>query len=284
MNEKKKAQFDQIRRLAVEHGVEIVAHFFQREEVKAVADFVGGAQEVVARAVRSEASAVMVCGASFMIADIERQGISGSLLVPRRDLACPLAEAVTLEEVLEAERLYPDALVAADIKVSPEIRARADLIISPAAAAEQLAQTDGRQLIVLPGPQLADRAGYGGQVVNRWAKAVCRVQEQAMPTELEAAQQEHPEAMTAVHYLTRQEIQTRADFVGDSAAIRHYCAETGGREFIIVAETGLAEYLAEIMPEKIFFQTEAEIFCPNMKLTTLKTMVTSLEQYASGKD
>ena len=281
MNEKKKAQFEQVRCLAAEHKVEILAHFFQREEVKAAADFVGGAEEVVTRAVQSQAPAVMVCGASFMIADIERRGVKGALLVPRCDLSCPLAEAVTPEEVLAAKRLYPEALIVADIKVNPEILAAADLVITPATAAEQLAATEGRQLIALPGPQVVDWAGYGGQVVNRWAKAVCRVQELALPEELAAARKEHPAAIVVAHYLTRPEIQANADFTGDSAAIRRYCAESNCQEFIVVTETGLAEYLSSAMPDKTFYETEAEIFCPNMKLTTLKTMAARLEQYAS---
>ena len=279
LNEKKKAQLERVKELAAQGGVEILAHFFQRDEVKAAADFVGGAQEVVRRAVTSRAPAVMVCGASYMAVEIERRRPQARLLAPRTDLSCPLAEAVSLAEVIEAKKLHPEALVAADIKVAPEIRALADLEISPATVKEVLARTEGRELIVLPGPQLADWAGYGGQVVNRWTKAVCQVHELALPEELAAAQAEHPAAKVAVHVLCRPELLAMADFVGDSADIYQFCAESGAQEFIVVSEAGLAEFMTSSLPGKTFFETEAEIFCPNMKLTNLRSMITRLEQY-----
>ena len=280
MNEKKRAQLQRVKELAAQGGVEILAHFFQRDEVKAAADFVGGAQQVVDRAISSRSRAIMVCGASYMAVEIERRQPRAKLLVPRTDLSCPLAEAVSLAEVEEARRIHPGALVVTDVKVSPEIRAIADLEISPATVKNILAATEGRELIVLPGPQLADWAGFGGQVVHRWPKAVCQVHELARPEELAAARAEHPQAEAAVHLLSLPELWPMADFVGDSAGIYRFCAESRASEFIIVSEAGLAEFLTSSLSGKTFYETEAEIFCPNMKLTNLKSMVARLEQYA----
>lgn len=279
MNEKKKAQFQRVKELAGAGEVEILAHFYQRAEVKAAADFVGGAHEVIARALDSRARAVMVCGASFMTVEINRLGLKIPLLTPRQDLSCPLAEAVSRAEVLAAKAEFPQALVVVDIKVSPEIRAFADLEISPATARRDLAATAGQDLIVLPGAHLADWAGFGGQVVKRWPGAICQVHELALLEDLDQARAEHPDALVAVNMLCRPELQAGADFVGDSAGLRQFCVESTGREFIIVSEAGLAEYLTETTPNKRFYETEAEIFCPNMKLTTLKSMIERLEKH-----
>lgn len=277
MNEKKKAQFQRVRELAEAEEVEILAHFYQRAEVKAAADFVGGAHELISRAMDSRAAAVMVCGASFMTAEINRRGLKIPLLTPRRDLSCPLAEAVSREEVLAAKNEFPQALVVVDIKVPPEIRTLADLEISPATARLELAAA-GRELIVLPGTHLADWAGFNGQVVKRWPRAICQVHELALLEDLEQARAEHPQAAVAVNLLCRPELRAEADFVGDSAGLRQFCAESPSSEFIIVSEAGLAEYLTDTLPDKRFYETEAEIFCPNMKLTTLKSMVECLEK------
>ena len=282
MNDKKKAQFDQVRRLAAELGVEIVAHFYQRAEVKAAADFVGGASEVVERAAGSRARAVMLCGASFMGLEAQRLGLKAELLLPRDDLSCPLAEKISLEELQEARKQHPEALVLADMKVPEILRAKADLIISPSTVKERLAELRDRDFIVLPGAQLLDWAGLGQQVVQRWPQAVCQVHELALPEELAAVKDEHPEAKVAVNFLCRPELWPMADFIGDSAGIRDFCARESGPEFIIISEAGLAEYLAEILPEKVFFESEAEIFCPNMKLTTLKTMLARLEAFGAA--
>lgn len=277
---KKAAQLAEVRRLATELGVEILAHYFQRAEVKAAADLVGGAPEVIKRALTSTAPKIMLCGASYMTAELQRLGLAERLLIPRSDLSCPLAEAVTAEMLLKAKARHPQALIVADIKASPELRALADLEISPATVHEVLKASGNKPLIALPGPQLIDWAGFSSQVVERWPQALCQVHEQASLEDLTRAMAEHPQAKVLVHLLCRPQLHPLADFIGDSAGIGRYCAESPHSEFIIVCEAGMAEFLSAHWPEKFFYETETEIFCANMKLTTLKTMLNRLEEYA----
>jgi quinolinate synthase len=46
---------------------------------------------------------------------------------------------------------------------------------------------------------------------------------------------------------------------------------------LVVAESGLVESLAEAFPESRFFETEVEVFCPNMKLVNIKDVLAALE-------
>ena len=267
----------EIRDLAASRGVDILAHFYQRAEIKAVADFVGGSYEVVERALAAgPGRRVLVCGASFMVEAVLAGRPRAEIWTPRTDLACPLADAVSPEEVREARRRFPRALVVVDMKARPEIRALADLEISPATAAEKLTRLGGAPLLALPGPHLVDWAGFGAQVAWRWPRAVCQVHELATADDLAEARAGHPGAPVAVNMLCRPELRAAADFVGDSAALSRFCAESRARDFIIVSEAGLAEFLASARPEKNFYETEAEMFCPNMKLTNLKTVIDRL--------
>lgn len=277
MNEKKKNQMAEVRDLAGRLGVEILAHFYQRAEIKAVADFVGGSYEVAERALAAgPGRRVLVCGASFMVEAVLAGGPRAEIWTPRTDLACPLASAVGPEEVSEARRRFPQALVVVDMKARPEIRALADLEISPATAAETLARLGGAPVLALPGPQLVDWAGFGAQVAWRWPRAVCQVHELATAEDLAEARARRPGAPALVNLLCRPEVRAAADFVGDSAGLSRFCAESRARDFIIVSEAGLAEFLAAARPEKNFYETEAEIFCPNMKLTNLKAVIDRL--------
>ena len=277
LNAKKRAQLAEVRALAKSRGVEILAHFYQRAEIKAAADFVGGSYEVVEKALAAGPGArIMVCGASFMTEAIMAGKLRAELLVPRADLACPLAEAVSPEEVKEVKGRFPQARVVVDLKARPEIRALADLEISPATALKELIRLGGVQLLALPGPQLVDWAGFGAQVAWRWPRAVCEVHELATFDDVVAAKDSRPGALTAVNLLCRPEVQAVADFVGDSAGINRFCGEARNLDFIIVSEAGLAEFLTAAHPDKNFFETEAEIFCPNMKLTNLKAVIDCL--------
>jgi len=267
----------EVRALAGRHGVEILAHFYQRAEIKAIADFVGGSYEVVEKALAAGSGRrLMVCGASFMIEAIFAGRPRAEIWTPRTDLACPLAEAVGPEEVREARRRFPRAVVVVDLKARPEIRALADLEISPATAAEELARLGGAPILALPGPQLADWAGFGAQVAWRWPRAVCQVHELATAADLAEARDRHPGALVAVNLLCRPEVRAGADFVGDSAGLSLFCTRSETRDFIVVSEAGLAEHLTAARPDKNFYETEAEIFCPNMKLTNLKAVLDRL--------
>jgi quinolinate synthase len=124
---------------------------------------------------------------------------------------------------------------------------------------------------------LVDWAGFGAQVVWRWPRAVCQVHELATAEDLAQARGLHPGATVAVNLLGRPEVRAAADFVGDSAGISRFCSESRARDFIIVSEAGLAEFLTLARPEKNFYETEAEIFCPNMKLTNLKAVIDRLK-------
>jgi quinolinate synthase len=224
----------------------------------------------------------MICGASFMLEAVQAGRPRAEILTPRTDLSCPLAEAVSPEEVREARRCFPQARVVVDLKARPEIRLMSDLEISPATAAEQLAKLDGAPVLALPGPHLVDWAGFGAQVAWRWPQAVCQVHELATAADLTEARDRHPGALVAVNLLCRPELRAAADFVGDSAGLYRFCTESPARDFIIVSEAGLAEFLALARPDKNFYETEAEIFCPNMKLTNLKAVIDCLKALEEG--
>ncbi|MGL4208021.1 MAG: quinolinate synthase NadA [Candidatus Adiutrix sp.] len=281
MDIKKQNQIQLIREMAKTHQVEILAHIYQRAEIRAAADFVGGSEQIIKEAINSQSLHVLVCGAVFITDEIRTRRPNLNLIIPRGDLSCPLASAVTLNEALKAKKNHPDALLVVDLKATPDIKALADLTISAQTAHEKLAQTKGQKLIMLPGPYWADWAGVGHQVINRWPKAVCQVHQLALPCELKAAKKLHPKAQVAVNVLCQPELYKMAHFVGDAAAITNFCRQSPENEFVIVSEVGLAEYLTELLPHKVFHETEAELFCPNMKLTNLKSIIRSLESLSS---
>jgi quinolinate synthase len=108
------------------------------------------------------------------------------------------------------------------------------------------------------------------------------VHELATADDLAEARGRYPGALVAVNLLCRPELRAAADFVGDSAGLGRFCAEASARDIIIVSEAGLAEFLALNRPDKNFYETEAEIFCPNMKLTNLKVVIDRLKTLEQG--
>ena len=263
--------------LAKSLDVEILAHFYQRAEVKDLAHFVGGSRGLYDRAQKSAARRVLVCGVGFMVGAMERLRPDVSFLTPRPDAGCPLSDNVGAAAV-ELARASPSGphgeppLVVADIKASPEVRELADLVM----AGEPFSPQDfgGRPIHVLPAlssgdPDLIAHHDHPG--------AECQVHRQVDIEAVQEARELYSPVLVAVNSLCRPEVRAMADFAGDSQSIWEWCAARPGGRFLIVAESGLVESLSESFPESLFFETATEIFCPNMKLVNIKDVLAALE-------
>jgi quinolinate synthase len=276
LSEKKLGQMAKVKELASGLGVEIMAHFYQRAEIKAIADYVGGSRGVFRRVQKTSAQTILLCGVSFMAETIERLRPELNVLVPRKDATCPFSETVTSNAVWEIRRRDPRALIVADAKAPEAVKELADALmpidIDPC---HWNNKNHNRHLYVLPGQ---NNLGHD-EVSNRLSGGVCQVHWQVEVETLAETMKARPEALVAVNVLCRDEVKARADKVGDSQAIWDFCAESEAREFIVVAEVGLAESLALTFSHKRFYDPGTEIFCPNMKLTNLRDMIAALESY-----
>jgi quinolinate synthase len=69
-----------------------------------------------------------------------------------------------------------------------------------------------------------------------------------------------------------------ADFVGSTSKMCRYAKESPFRQFIVGTEEGLLHRLRKENPGKQFFVAYEGAVCPNMKLTTLDRLYTSLKE------
>jgi quinolinate synthase len=258
-------------------GVEILAHFYQRAEVKALADFVGGSLGIYRAALRSEAKAIMVCGVDFLTQTLERLRPDLVILTPRLDADCPFSRTVGPGEVALARQNRPDTLLAADIKASGEVRDLCDLEIGTFGEfhPEILSQSlPNRHITVLPALSAGDPTALPH---GQWPGAACQVHLQVTAADVEAALKSLPGARVAANSLCRPEVRRLAEAVGDSQTIFEACQRAPKGDWLVICESGLVETLRQTLPESRFFETEVEIFCPNMKLTNIKDMLRCLE-------
>ncbi|MDR1656403.1 MAG: quinolinate synthase NadA [Deltaproteobacteria bacterium] len=277
ISERKLAQARRVSMLAEAGDVEIIAHFYQRAEVKALAHYVGGSRGLYDWVLKTRARAIMVCGVEFMLGAMERLRPDLEFLVPRKDAGCPFSDSVGAQEVEMVRRSCSGPvrpLIVADIKASAAVRDLADLVLT----GEPLwpPDFDRRSVHVLP----ALSGGNPDRVPHfDWPGAVCQVHQQVGPQDIRLALSQAAGAKIAANSLCRPEVRALADFVGDSQAIFDWCAAAPGGSYLIVSETGLAESLREAFPGSRFYETEVEVFCPNMKLVNIKDLLACLEAF-----
>jgi quinolinate synthase len=276
LSERKRVQAERARFLARALDVEILAHFYQRAEVKDLADVVGGSRALYQRVRETRHRRVLVCGVSFMRAAMERLRPDLEILVPRADAGCPLSDPVGAAAV-SAIRAAADPfglppMIVADVKASAEVRDLADIVLY----SEPL-WPEGwtrRPVHVLPTLSAGDPAKTPhGEAPG----AVCQVHRQVEAEAVREARGRQAPVLVIANSLCRPEVRAMADHVGDSQSIWDWCAAKRGERFLVVAESGLVESLSEAFPESRFIETGTEVFCPNMKLVNIKDALAALE-------
>src|SRR6056297_3356558 len=102
---------EQIRQLARERNALLIAHNYQRDEVQAVADITGDSLALSIEAARTDKEVIIFCGVHFMAESAALLAPDKTVLLPRHDAGCPMADMVTAEGLREMKQQYPKATV-----------------------------------------------------------------------------------------------------------------------------------------------------------------------------
>ncbi|MCD4714426.1 MAG: quinolinate synthase NadA, partial [Clostridiales bacterium] len=117
----------EILRLKQEKGAMILAHHYQIDEVKAIADHVGDSLEMARIAADSEADILVICGVSFMAETAKILAPMKTVLLPNMGAGCPMADMVTAEDVRKAKEADPGLKVVCYVNSSAEVKAESDI-------------------------------------------------------------------------------------------------------------------------------------------------------------
>ena len=100
---------DQIIRLKTEREAIIVAHYYQRDEVQAIADVVGDSFALARHCTESNAPVIVFCGVHFMAESAKILSPEKTVLLPEINAGCPMADMVEAPDL----RRTPGSLLSA---------------------------------------------------------------------------------------------------------------------------------------------------------------------------
>ncbi|MDR3205420.1 MAG: quinolinate synthase NadA [Deltaproteobacteria bacterium] len=280
LTQKKLEKVRKARGLIERLNVSVIAHFYQRAEVKALANFVGGSAGIFNFAERSNASAILICGVSFLPEAIEALRPDLQILSPRNDCHCPLSRQIDNAEFIRFRIFNSRKFVVADLKASALVRALSDLVLTSPQDYDDLmarcSEGSERDIIVAPALSLGDPNGFEEL---GWPGAVCQVHARVTKEDVLEAKKKAPRAKILVNSLCQRQVRELADFVGDSQSAFDFVKNNPTESYLVIFETGLVESLALSFPHSRFIELDEEIFCPNMKLNNLKDLLRVLEQF-----
>ena len=271
---------EEIRRLAEEKGALILVHNYESAEVQDVADICGDSLELARKAKEADAKTLVICGVYFMAETAKILSPEKTVLIPRPDAGCALADQLTPEMVREAKAKHPGAPFVVYVNSSAATKAECDITCTSANAADVVRSL--KEEVVLFGPDANLAAWVRKNVPEKTIITVpedggCPVHHKVTVEEIEAARKQFPNATVICHPECSPAVQEASDMIGSTGYMIRNCGEE--KEWIIVTENGILHPLSKHYPETVFHGIEA--VCESMKLITLKDLYETL---AEGKN
>ena len=267
---------DQIKELLKKKNGILLAHYYQRDEVQEIADFTGDSLGLSIEAAKTPADVIVFAGVHFMAESASILSPEKTVLLPRLDAGCALADTVTVEALEKEKKKYPGAAVVTYINSSAAIKAASDICCTSANAVRVVQSLAEKRVLMIPDGNLARyTAKFTDKEIIPWGGA-CPVHQDLTPEEVLAVKARNPGAKFAAHPECREEVLKLADFVGSTSGIIAYAGKMEGSELIFGTETGILFQLRTRYPGKTFIPASEKMVCDTMKLTTLEDILKAL--------
>ncbi len=291
---------EKILELKQKRNAVILAHNYQRDEVQEIADFTGDSLELSRRAATYDCDVIVFCGVNFMAESASILSPDKTVLLPAMDADCPMADMITVDRPRERrmnfpgysdvkyaypekftlrdmKKRYPGVPVVSYVNTTAEVKAESDYCCTSSNGVKVVNSIDSDRVICVPDRNLAAWiAKNTKKEIIAW-DGFCHVHDRIRPVDVKAARSAHPAAVFVAHPECRLEVCEMADHVTSTSGMLRYCWESDAKEFIVGTETGLLYRLRLENSGKRFYPLRNDMVCPNMKKTSLRSVLFALE-------
>jgi quinolinate synthase len=293
---------EQILRLKQERRAIILAHNYQRDEVQEIADFTGDSLELSRTASAIDCDVIVFAGVNFMAESASILCPDKTVLLTEADAGCPMADMIHVDSprwerdsfpgfrnpppyiypkefTLKAmKQQFPGIPVVAYVNTTADVKAESTVCCTSANIVQVIESLPDDTVISVPDRNLSAWAQRNTRKkIIAW-DGFCHVHERVTPHDVYSARREHPDALVLAHPECRLEVLEIADQVTSTSGMLRFAKASSAKEFIIGTEIGLMYRLRKENPEKIFYPLRKDMICPNMKRTTLGSVLRSLQE------
>ena len=117
------AILDRIKALAKERNAIILAHNYQPPQIQDLADMCGDSLELSRKAARTEAEVIVFCGVHFMAETASILSPAKTVLLPRADAGCLMADMITAEALQAKIATLPPMPVVTYVNSTADVKA-----------------------------------------------------------------------------------------------------------------------------------------------------------------
>ena len=281
---KEKELKEKILKLKEEKGAVILAHYYQKEEIQDIADYIGDSLALAQYAATlKDVPIIVICGVYFMGETAKLLCPDKKVLVPDVSAGCSLADSCPAEKLKIFKELHPDYTVVSYVNTTVEVKALTDILVT-SGNAKKIIDTLPKEEKIIFGPD-RNLGNYINSLTGRnmllW-DGYCHVHEKFSLEKIMELKNQYPNAAVLVHPECKKYLVEIADKVGSTAVLLDYAENSNIKIFIVATESGILHQMQKKCPEKTFIavppadSTCACNECSFMKLNTLDKLYNCL--------
>ncbi len=258
----------------------MLAHNYQPAPIQDVADFVGDSLELSMTAAKTDAEVIVFCGVHFMAETAAILCPDKTVLLPRTDLGCCLAESVKVDKLKARKEELPGVPVVTYVNSTAAVKAESDICCTSANAVRVVNSLAASRVLMLPDQNLAlyvARHTPKSVEIITW-EGWCNVHDGLSPEEILECREAHPQAVFIAHPECNPEVLDLADAIRSTSGMLQYVREAPDREFIIGTEKGILHRMQKENPGKVFHSPSGRLICRPMKRMTMADVLSALKE------
>ncbi|MGM9832079.1 MAG: quinolinate synthase NadA [Candidatus Limisoma sp.] len=275
---------EEIKRLKREKNAVILGHYYQRDEIQAISDFVGDSLALAQKAANTDADIIVSCGVNFMGETAKILSPDKKVIVPDLNAGCSLADSCDPVEFKKFIEANPGHVVISYANTSAEVKALTDVIVT-SSNATRIVESFPKDQPIIFGPD-RNLGNYINSLTGRNMKlwnGACMVHEKFSVEKLVGLKQQYPQAEVLAHPECKKNLLILADKIGSTKALLDYAIASPKKQFIVVTESGILYEMRRACPDKEFIPASADDStcacneCAYMRLNTLEKLYLCLK-------
>ncbi len=256
----------------------LLAHNYQPGEIQDIADFTGDSLALSITASQTPAKIIVFAGVHFMAETAAILCPDKTVLLPRLDVGCYMADTVTADSLKARKAELPGVPVVTYVNSTGAVKAESDICCTSANAVKVVNSLPAPRVLMVPDKNLAlYTARHTDKEVLTWA-GCCNIHDALTAQEVLDAKAAHPQAVFIAHPECRPEVLDLADAVRSTTGMLEFARQAEAREFIIGTEMGILHTLHKENPGKAFLSPSPNLICPDMKRITLDDLISALKE------
>ena len=268
---------EKIRGLLKKRNAIMLSHNYQPPEIQDLADLCGDSLELSIKAALTDAEVIVFCGVHFMAETASILSPDKTVLLPREDAGCLMADMIEPEGLQVMIDKLPAMPVVTYVNSTAAVKALSTICCTSANVIDVVNSLDADEILMTPDRNLAlYAASKTKKKIHTW-DGYCPTHDRLVPEDVHNAKKAYPDAVFMAHPECRPEILELADVIRSTSGMIRYAKESKSSSFIVGTEIGLIYPLKKANPDKAFYPASTKMLCKNMKKISLEDVARSLE-------